>query len=78
MWRFGARTIRWQQQQIAAVASVPGIAAVSATETHVVVVAFINQGTVVGNDPPTDMASTVRITLDKVSGRWLIAGFDPI
>lgn len=41
----GARTIRWHQQQIAAVASVPGIAAVSATEPHVVVVAFASPST---------------------------------
>ena len=35
---------------------------------------FVNQTITVGNDPPTDTASSVRVTLDKIGGRWLISG----
>jgi hypothetical protein len=31
-----------------------------------------------GNDPPTDTASSVRVTLDKIGGRWLISAFEPV
>jgi Mce-associated membrane protein len=37
-----------------------------------VVLVFVNQTVAVGNDPPTDTASNVRVTLDKIGGRWLI------
>jgi Mce-associated membrane protein len=32
----------------------------------------------VGQDAPTNSASSVRVTLDKIDGRWLISGFDPV
>jgi Mce-associated membrane protein len=67
-----------KQKQISAVATVPAAASVSATENHAVVVVFVNQTIIMGNDPPTDTASTVRVTLDKVHGRWLISQFDPV
>jgi Mce-associated membrane protein len=67
-----------KQRQISAVATVPAAASVSATATHAVVLVFVNQATVIGNDPPTDTASTVRVTMDKVGDRWLISQFDPI
>ena len=67
-----------KQRQISAVATVPAAASVSATETHAVVLVFVNQSTIIGNDPPTDTASSVRVTLDKVHDRWLISQFDPI
>ncbi|MGV0834367.1 hypothetical protein [Mycolicibacterium thermoresistibile] len=67
-----------QEQQISAVASVPAAAPVSVTDNEAVVVVFVNQTTTVGNNPPTDLASTVRVTLDKVEDRWLISQFEPI
>jgi Mce-associated membrane protein len=67
-----------QQKQIAAVATVPGVASTSATENHAVVLLFVNQTVTVGHDRPTDTSSTVRLTLDKVDGRWLISQFDPV
>jgi len=33
---------------------------------------------IVGQDTPTDTASSVRVTLDKVGNRWLISKFDPV
>jgi Mce-associated membrane protein len=67
-----------KQRQISAVATVPAAASVSATATHAVVLVFVNQTTIIGNDPPTDTASSVRVTLQKVNDRWLISQFDPI
>lgn len=67
-----------KQKKIAAVATVPAAASVSATESHAVVMVFVNQTITIGDDAPTDSASSVRITLDKVRDRWLISHFDPI
>jgi Mce-associated membrane protein len=67
-----------KQKHISAVASVRAAASVSATPDHAVVLLFVNQTVVVGDGGPTDTASSVRMTLDKVGNRWLISGFDPI
>ncbi len=67
-----------KQRHIAAVATVPAAASVSATADHAVALVFVNQTVVVGSDAPSATASSVRVTLDKVGGRWLISGFDPV
>lgn len=67
-----------KEKQIAAVASVPAAASVSATPTEAVVLVFVNQTVSVGQDPPTDTASSVRVTLEKAGDRWLITKFDPV
>jgi Mce-associated membrane protein len=67
-----------KQQQITAVATVPAAATVSASANHVVVLVFADQTITIGHDTPSNTASRVRVTLDNVGGRWLIAGFDPI
>ena len=67
-----------KQRQISAVATVSAVASVSATATHAVVLVFVNQTTIVGNDPPSSTASSVRVTLEKVQDRWLISQFDPV
>jgi Mce-associated membrane protein len=67
-----------KQKHISAVARVPAAASVSASANHAVVLVFVDQTTVMGSDPPTDSASSVRVTLDKVGDRWLISAFDPV
>jgi Mce-associated membrane protein len=67
-----------KQQHISAVATVPSAASVSATGKHAVVLVFVDQTTTIGNDAPTQSTSSVRVTLDKVDGRWLISQFDPV
>jgi len=67
-----------QQKQVSAVATVPGAASVSASVNHAIVLLFVNQTITVGQEAPTNSASSVRVTLDKVDGRWLIAQFDPV
>jgi Mce-associated membrane protein len=51
---------------------------VSASHNHAVVLVFADQTITIGHDTPSNTASRVRVTLDNVGGRWLIAGFDPI
>jgi Mce-associated membrane protein len=67
-----------KQQHISAVATVPAAASVSATGKHAVVLVFVDQTTTVGNDAPTQSTSSVRVSLEKVGGRWLISQFDPV
>lgn len=67
-----------KQQHITAVATVPAAASVSATESQAEVLVFVDQTTTIGNDSPTQTTSSVRVTLDKVGGRWLISQFDPV
>lgn len=67
-----------RQKQISAEATVPAAASVSATGDHAVVLLFVNQTVNVGKDPATKTGSSVRVTLDKVHGWWLISGFDPV
>jgi len=67
-----------KQKQISAVTTVPAASSVSADETHAVVMVYVNQTVIVGEDAPTDTASSVRVTLDKVDGHWLISQFEPI
>ena len=67
-----------KQKQISAVATVPAIASVSADPHHAVVLVFVNQTVVVGQDAPTDTASSVRVTMEKSGDHWLISKFDPV
>jgi Mce-associated membrane protein len=67
-----------KKQHISAVATVPAAALVSATPNHAVALVYVNQTVTVGNEAPSDTASSVRVTLDKVGGRWLISAFDPV
>lgn len=65
-------------QQISAVATVAAAASVSAEAEHAVALLFVNQTVTVGAQPPSVTASSVRVTLDKVDGRWLIANYEPV
>lgn len=67
-----------RQKRITALAAVPAVATVSATADQAVVLVFVNQSASVGNDPPTDSASTVKVTLQRIDGKWLVSAFEPI
>jgi Mce-associated membrane protein len=67
-----------KQKQISAVATVPAAASVQASSNHAVVLLFVDQSVVIKDDAPTSTASTVRVTLDRIDGRWLISHFDPV
>lgn len=67
-----------KQKKISAVVSVPAVASVSANPSHAVALVFVNQTIIMGADPPTATASSVRVSMDKVGGRWLISDFTPV
>jgi Mce-associated membrane protein len=67
-----------KQQHISALATVPAAASVSATGRQAVVLVFVDQTTTIGSDAPTQSTSSVRVTLNKIDGRWLISQFDPV
>jgi Mce-associated membrane protein len=67
-----------QQKLVSATAEVIAAAPVSTTPNHAVVLVFVNQSTGMGTEKPTDMQSSVRVTMDKVDGRWLVSGFEPV
>jgi Mce-associated membrane protein len=65
-----------KERHVSAVASIPAAAWVSATQNHAVVLVFVDQTVTIGDSPPSDASSSVRVTLDKTGDRWLISGFD--
>jgi Mce-associated membrane protein len=67
-----------QQQKISAVVNVPAVASISATPERAEALVFVNQTVIIGDGAPTATASSVKVTLDKIDGRWLISGFDPV
>lgn len=67
-----------QQKKISAVATVPAAGWTAATPTHATVMLFVDQTMIIADSAPTSTASSVRVTLDKVEGRWLISQFDPM
>jgi Mce-associated membrane protein len=67
-----------KEKQIAAAISIPAASSVTANPNHAVVLVFVNQTVTMGKDKPTESASSVRVTLDKVGDRWLVSGFDPV
>ena len=67
-----------KEKKISAVAQVPAAASVSATANHAVALVFVDQAVTIGKDAPTNTASSVRVTLDKVGDRWRVSGFEPV
>lgn len=67
-----------KEKHIAAVAKVTAAAPVSVTDNHAVVLAFVRQTVTVGDGAPTDTTPVLRVTLDKVNGKWLVSHFDPV
>jgi Mce-associated membrane protein len=65
-------------KQISTSANVAAAAPVSASGNHAVVLVFVNQTITMGNSAPTNTASSVRMTLDKTNGKWLVSQFDPV
>lgn len=67
-----------REQQIFSTATVPAASSISADSTHATVLIYVNQTTVIGGDPPTDTASSIKVALERIDGRWLISDFAPI
>lgn len=67
-----------KEKQIAAVATVPAAASVSAEPNKAVVLVFVNQTVIVGSDAPTATTSSVQVTMERDGDGWLISEFDPV
>jgi Mce-associated membrane protein len=67
-----------KEKHISAIATIPAAALVSASRNHAVVLEFVNQSVIVGDGAPSNTASAVRVTLDRVNNRWLISDFTPV
>jgi Mce-associated membrane protein len=67
-----------KQKHISSLATVPAASSVSASPDHAVVLVFINQSIVMGSDPPTNTASSVKVSMEKHDRHWLISSFDPV
>lgn len=71
-----------RNRNVTAAAKVPSTAVVSADPDHVVVLAYVDQTMTVDagaeKPPATTTTSSVRVGMEKVDGRWLVAAFDPI
>jgi Mce-associated membrane protein len=65
-----------KERHVSAAASVPAAASESATGNHAVALLFVDQTVTIGDSPPADASSSVRVTLDKIGERWLVSGFD--
>ena len=65
-----------RERHVVATASVPAAASESVTQNHGVVLLFVAQTVRIGDAPPVDTGSSVRVTLDKIGDRWLISDFD--
>ncbi|WP_293350480.1 hypothetical protein [Mycobacterium sp.] len=67
-----------KEKHINAIAKVNSAAPVSVTPNHAVALLFVDQTVTIGDGAPTDTQPVIRVTLDKVNGRWLVSHFDPV
>jgi Mce-associated membrane protein len=67
-----------RHDHVSVTATVPAGASISATPRHAEAILFVNQAATIGTNPPASTASSIRVTLEKIGGRWLISGFDPV
>ncbi|MHA7662524.1 hypothetical protein [Mycolicibacterium sp. HS_4_1] len=67
-----------KERHIISQATVAAAGPSSADGHHAVVLLFVDQTITIGTDPPTNTASSVRVSLDKVDGQWMVSKFEPI
>ena len=67
-----------KEKQISAAAQVAAMASVSAESSHAVALVFVDQTIASAKEASATTASSIRVTLDKVDGHWLVSGFVPV
>jgi len=67
-----------KEKRISSTVKVSAAAPVSTTTNHAVVLLYANQTVTIGEGVPTDSQPVIRVTLEKVNGRWLVSHFDPV
>ncbi|MCV7285927.1 hypothetical protein H7J87_11365 [Mycolicibacterium wolinskyi] len=65
-------------QRVTAHAEVPAIGSVTASPDRAEVMLYLNQFVTVGDQPPQKTPSTVRVTMVREDGRWLMSQFEPV
>ena len=65
-----------KERRVTATASVRAAASESVNQNHAVVLLFVTQNVRIGDAPPADTGSSVRLTLDRIGDRWLTSDFD--
>lgn len=66
------------QKAVSSEVSVPAAGVISAQSGRAVLLAYVDQTLTVGSEPPQSNPARYRVTMQKVDGRWLVAGFDQI
>lgn len=68
-----------KEKKVNTEANIAGSAVEQADSDRAVALVFVNQSTVTAdNASPTLTASSVRVELQKIDGKWLIEKFDPV
>jgi Mce-associated membrane protein len=67
-----------KSQGISATAEVPQAGSVSASADRAEVLLYLNQTVAVPQKPPQKTVSTVRVTMVRDGGRWLMSEFEPV
>lgn len=65
-------------KKMSSVVTVPAAGVVSADSDRAVLLAYVDQTLTVGREAPVANPARYRVTMEKVDGRWLVAGFDQI
>lgn len=65
-------------RKMSSVVSVPAAGVISAGSDRAVLLAYVDQTLTVGREAPVANPARYRVTMEKVDGRWLVAGFDQI
>lgn len=63
---------------VSTTATVAAAGIIDAQPRRVVTLLYVNQHVTMDSAPPTDTATTVKVTLDKVNSQWLISDFEPV
>lgn len=67
-----------KERRVVTVTAVTAAGIIHAEPDTAIALLYVNQSATAGTAPPTDSATTVKVTLNKVDGRWLVSGFEPI
>lgn len=65
-------------RKMSSAVSVPALGVVTAAPDRAVLLAYVDQSLTVPGEAPVANPARYRVTMERVDGRWLVAGFDQI
>lgn len=65
-------------RKMSSTVSVPAAGVISADSDRAVLLAYVDQSLTVAGEKPVANPARYRVTMERVDGRWLLAGFDEI